>query len=98
MDHPILSIKEFAEYFRRRALGMGYEDCEMLDLQPSQSRCWGSARAAFGVVIDGDAVIGNRHYAVVRCACEEFEIHDGDGLHVLAGPEGARLFISLQSP
>ena len=98
MDHPILSIKEFAEHFRRKALDLGYEECELLDLQPFQSRCWVSARAAFGVVISGDAVIGNRHHTVVRCACEEFEVHDGDGLHVVAGPEGARIFIARLGP
>lgn len=98
MDHPILSITEFAEHFRRKAQELGYEECEMLDLEPTQAMCWASARAAFGVVISGEAVIGNRHHAVIRCSCEEFEVPDADGLHVLAGPDGARVFIARLGP
>jgi hypothetical protein len=98
MDHPILSIAEFAEHFRRKAKDLGYDDCEMLDLEPTQMLCWASARAAFGVVISGEAVIGNRHYAVSRCSHEEFEVPDAQGLHVLAGPDGARVFIARLGP
>lgn len=98
MDHPILSITEFAEHFRRKAHDLGYDECEMLDLEPTQSISWSSARAAFGVVISGQAVIGNRQHAVIRCSSEEFEVADADGLHVLAGPDGTRLFIARLGP
>lgn len=98
MDHPILSITEFAEHFRRKAQDLGYEDCEMLDLEPSQSMCWASARAAFGVVISGHAVIGNRDHSQVRCSSEEFKVPHGEGLHVMAGLDGARLFIARLGP
>lgn len=98
MDHPILSITEFAEHFRRKAHDLGYEECELLELEPTQSMSWASARAAFGVVISGEVVIGTRHHAVIRCSSEEFEIPDADGLHLWAGPDGARVFIARLGP
>ncbi len=98
MDHPILSITEFAEHFRRKARDLGFDACEFLELTPCQTITWGSSRAAFGVVISGEAIIGNRYLTLVRCSCEEFEIADADGLHVLAGADGARVFMARLGP
>lgn len=98
MDHPILSTTEFAEHFRRKAQDLGYDEWEMLDLEPCQSHFWPLARAAFGVVVRGEAMIGNRHHSLVRCSSEEFEVPDAQGLHLLAGPQGARIFIARLGP
>ena len=97
MDHPILSITEFVDHFRRKAQELGYEEYELLDLEPLQSLRWDHARAAFGVVISGDAVVGNEVYSVARGSCEEFEVRGADGLNVLAGGCGARIFIARLS-
>lgn len=94
MDHPILSITEFAEHFRRKAQELGYEDYELLEMEPLQSMRWDHARSAFGVVISGDAVVGNEVYSVARGSCEEFEVRGADGLNVLAGSDGARIFVA----
>lgn len=98
MDHPILSIDEFVRHFRFKAEEFGYESVELLELRPTESAAWSSTRAAFGVVINGEVIIGNRLETQVRCTAEEFELLDAEGLHVLAGPDGARLVMARRGP
>jgi len=98
MDHPILSIEEFARHFRCRAEEDGYDSVEMLDLLPTESATWPSTRAAFGVVINGDVVVGNRRETLIRGTSEEFDVKDGEGLYLLAGPEGAKVMMARRGP
>ena len=58
MDHPILSINDFAEHCGRRADDWGFEDCAMVNLEPSGRIRWDGARTESGVKINDGAVIG----------------------------------------
>lgn len=98
MDHPVLSIHEFADHFRRKAQDLGYESSELIDLGPNEIRRWVCVRAAFGVVISGPAIIGTRLQNLTCCNAEEFELPDADGLCIVAGPEGARVFMARLGP
>lgn len=98
MDHPILSIEEFVRHFRYRAEEFGFDFVEMLDLQPTEREEWQSVRAAFGVVLNGEIVVGNRWETQIRCTSEEFDVNEADGLFVMAGPQGARVVIARRGP
>ncbi|MFM8511573.1 MAG: hypothetical protein ACKOCU_14865 [Betaproteobacteria bacterium] len=94
MDHPILSVHEFADLFRRKAQDLGYDNCELIDLSPHQSRHWFCVRAAFGFVIRGQAIIGTHLQRLTCSAAEEFELSNAEGLCIVSGSEGARVFIA----
>ena len=48
MDHPILSIHEFAEHLRRKADDWGCEVCEMIGFEPNRRLNWEGSRGIFG--------------------------------------------------
>jgi hypothetical protein len=97
MHHPILSMEEFVRHFRLKAAEFGFDMVEELTLDPSEMAGRPMTQSAFGVVIDGEAVIGNHLGSEIRYACEEFQLPQADGLFVCAGPDGARVMMAHRS-
>lgn len=97
MHHPILSMEEFIRHFRLKAAEFGFDMVEELQLNPSEMADRPMTRSAFGVVIDGEAVIGNRLGSEIRYACEEFQLPLADGFFICAGPDGARVMMAVRA-
>jgi len=97
MHHPILSMEEFVHHFRLKAAEFGFDMVEELQLDPSELVGRPMTQSAFGVVIDGEAVIGNHLGSEIWYACEEFQLPQADGLFVCAGPDGARVMMARRS-
>ncbi|NBT10136.1 MAG: hypothetical protein EBT24_03920 [Betaproteobacteria bacterium] len=97
MHHPILSMEEFVRHFQLKAAEFGFDMVEELKLNPSEMAGRPMTQSAFGVVIDGEAVIGSHWGSEIRYACEEFQLPQADGFFVRAGPHGARVMMARRS-
>ena len=97
MDHPILSLDEFAHHFRMKAQELGYDDVSFVELMATESTSWSYTQLAFGVVISGEVFVQTRLEKRIVCATEEFELADAMDLQLQPGTDGARLFIARRT-